>query len=423
MRMARVATPCVVVLAILASAHAAVIFSRSGQAGPGSGVRGGSIDSLGVGHLWKDGSRYNMIGMAYPAIDAGFRRQYELAGSFDPPKTAPFYYELRDQTDFKKDISILKSMGATTIQVHATDWQDYITSATDPRIVAFTAFLNEAAAQNLDVIPMFWYNEYEDLTVTATRNALRTAFSNFYGFFSGNSAVLMWGLNTFHRTTWNMTGSSETRAHVSLLLSMCAVTTGSAKPCVASFANNENLYFQINYPTNTLVDVYRSVVNIPGQPLHRKYDLTLNGLIPVISHQRPRIVTWGPPKPIMTAPLSGGTPYSICGDGVTTGAEQCDDYNMVNGDGCDHTCQVEQHYYCTTQTVTNVGQHYDSNDPASVCTAWPKACTGCCGNGILEALSGEQCDDGNTYDNDGCTNNCQVEGGFTCNAASPTVCY
>jgi cysteine-rich repeat protein len=30
----------------------------------------------------------------------------------------------------------------------------------------------------------------------------------------------------------------------------------------------------------------------------------------------------------------------ICGDGIIETSEQCDDHNIVNGDGCSSTCQV-----------------------------------------------------------------------------------
>jgi cysteine-rich repeat protein len=43
-----------------------------------------------------------------------------------------------------------------------------------------------------------------------------------------------------------------------------------------------------------------------------------------------------------------------------------------------------------------------------------------CGNGALEA--GEQCDDGNHDDGDGCSSTCTVESGWKCNAHSPSVC-
>lgn len=43
-----------------------------------------------------------------------------------------------------------------------------------------------------------------------------------------------------------------------------------------------------------------------------------------------------------------------------------------------------------------------------------------CGNGLLEPL--EECDDGNTDDGNGCSAECTIESGYTCDAASPTLC-
>ncbi len=64
-----------------------------------------------------------------------------------------------------------------------------------------------------------------------------------------------------------------------------------------------------------------------------------------------------------------------CGDGVLDVAEVCDDANAVSGDGCNATCTSEEF----------------------------------CGNGILDAASGEQCEDGNTTGGDGCSEGCAVE--------------
>jgi cysteine-rich repeat protein len=61
-----------------------------------------------------------------------------------------------------------------------------------------------------------------------------------------------------------------------------------------------------------------------------------------------------------------------CGDGELFGAEQCDDGNNDNGDGCDMNCRIEA-----------------------------------CGNGIIQ--DGEGCDDGNTVDKDGCSSECVPE--------------
>ena len=62
-----------------------------------------------------------------------------------------------------------------------------------------------------------------------------------------------------------------------------------------------------------------------------------------------------------------------CGDGIisSTEGEQCDDGNLIEGDGCDHHCMEE-----------------------------------ICGNNLLQHGAGEECDDGNTLDGDGCTATC-----------------
>ena len=35
-----------------------------------------------------------------------------------------------------------------------------------------------------------------------------------------------------------------------------------------------------------------------------------------------------------------------CGDGVDMLTYECDDGNLVSGDGCNETCQVEPGFYC-----------------------------------------------------------------------------
>lgn len=38
----------------------------------------------------------------------------------------------------------------------------------------------------------------------------------------------------------------------------------------------------------------------------------------------------------------GATAWAECGDGVVDGVEECDDGNLVDGDGCTDACLVEQ---------------------------------------------------------------------------------
>ena len=46
-------------------------------------------------------------------------------------------------------------------------------------------------------------------------------------------------------------------------------------------------------------------------------------------------------------------------------------------------------------------------------------CLGC-GDGVIDL--GEECDDENSDDGDGCSSSCTVEGGYTCDASEPSVC-
>ncbi|MGB8330249.1 MAG: PQQ-dependent sugar dehydrogenase, partial [Polyangiales bacterium] len=68
---------------------------------------------------------------------------------------------------------------------------------------------------------------------------------------------------------------------------------------------------------------------------------------------------------------------SLCGDGFLTPPEQCEDGNVLDGDGCSAACMLEQ--------------------------------SATCGDGVVDA--GEQCDDGNLADGDGCASDCSYENG------------
>jgi cysteine-rich repeat protein len=67
----------------------------------------------------------------------------------------------------------------------------------------------------------------------------------------------------------------------------------------------------------------------------------------------------------------------VCGDGLVqdVAGEQCDDGNVVGGDGCSATCQAEA----------------------------------VCGDGVVTVIAGEQCDDGNVVGGDGCSPTCKLE--------------
>jgi len=87
-----------------------------------------------------------------------------------------------------------------------------------------------------------------------------------------------------------------------------------------------------------------------------------------------------------------------CGDGAVAGLEACDDGNPTNGDGCTTACEVEPNFGCTT-----------GGNGGSVCVPTQNAA---CGDSTVN--SGEQCDDGDLEDGDGCSATCAVEAGFVC---------
>lgn len=97
-----------------------------------------------------------------------------------------------------------------------------------------------------------------------------------------------------------------------------------------------------------------------------------------------------------------------CGNHVLDQGEQCDDGNRTNGDGCSSSCTAETGYLCTNAPYTQAGP------PLSAST-----CAPVCGDGVM--LGGEQCDDSNTANGDGCSSSCKLEQGFVC-AGTPTQC-
>lgn len=141
----------------------------------------------------------------------------------------------------------------------------------------------------------------------------------------------------------------------------------------------------------------------------------------------------------------------ICGNGIaaTKCNEQCDDGNLVSGDGCSATCQGEYYgCYMTFVTPPISISHFSCNNGCksfgyaggwspnsqscmcyisnsavcdAICTAvdgtYPTSGLTCgfinCGNGILEPdgvwPAREKCDDGNLVSGDGCSSICIKE--------------
>lgn len=159
-------------------------------------------------------------------------------------------------------------------------------------------------------------------------------------------------------------------------------------------------------------------------------------------------------------PVPGKKCIPECGNGKVELGKGCDDGNQNNDDGCSATCQSEPGWTCTgapskcTEAqcgngIVETGESCDcgtgtTNLPANctgpnglfngdgsgcskTCTKEPicrgtngtgktHACDISCGNGNMEP--GEECDDGNQLKGDGCSQECKLEGGFTCTTKS-----
>jgi fibro-slime domain-containing protein len=130
-----------------------------------------------------------------------------------------------------------------------------------------------------------------------------------------------------------------------------------------------------------------------------------------------------------------------CGDGINNqnGIEECDDGNVLPGDGCNGNCKVERNWKCPPEgkctrevvcgdgkigpgEVCDDGNASDGDgcnatctvqDPAYSCVPG-QACVrvSVCGNSRIEP--GEDCDDGNGNKGDGCSSECHLEGGWVC---------
>uniref|UniRef100_A0A0G4HN54 EGF-like domain-containing protein n=1 Tax=Chromera velia CCMP2878 TaxID=1169474 RepID=A0A0G4HN54_9ALVE len=129
---------------------------------------------------------------------------------------------------------------------------------------------------------------------------------------------------------------------------------------------------------------------------------------------------------------SGTHCQTVVGDGVVAGDEKCDDGNAQSGDGCDSNGQVEDGYSCPSEEeectdIDECSTNAHSCHAAAACTnskgsfscgcnqGWEGtgvACNAICGD--TECIGSEECDDGNTQNDDGCSSSCQKETGWIC---------
>ena len=104
-----------------------------------------------------------------------------------------------------------------------------------------------------------------------------------------------------------------------------------------------------------------------------------------------------------------------CGDGITDvgRGEACDDGNLVSGDDCSSLCQLEQCGDEIIQPPEECDDGVDNANEPDKCRSGPPDELACklpkCGDTITDVGLGEECDDGNSTNEDGCDEDCKDE--------------
>ncbi len=106
-----------------------------------------------------------------------------------------------------------------------------------------------------------------------------------------------------------------------------------------------------------------------------------------------------------------------CGNGIIDDhmGEACDDGNTASGDGCQRNCKLPR---CGDGVLDQVEgtafmEECDAGDELNSDTDNASCRTDCrkpiCGDGFVDSINGEDCDDGNRVNGDGCSHKCKPE--------------
>lgn len=104
---------------------------------------------------------------------------------------------------------------------------------------------------------------------------------------------------------------------------------------------------------------------------------------------------------------------AVCDDFVALNLQNCANAQRVSGNVVCLFCSFELHLvWNPISQKCECKRGYNDNDQDGVCQEN-------CGDGLVFT---DQCDDGNTNDNDGCSSFCVIESMFKCDQNQPTYC-
>lgn len=102
---------------------------------------------------------------------------------------------------------------------------------------------------------------------------------------------------------------------------------------------------------------------------------------------------------------------AVCGDGQLQFGEACDDGNTANLDECSSDCLFAARLECRDGLDGDGDFLVDCADTNKNSCEGDPFCRGFCGDGFFQPNQGEDCEDGNSAPDDGCSADCVTEPG------------
>jgi cysteine-rich repeat protein len=114
--------------------------------------------------------------------------------------------------------------------------------------------------------------------------------------------------------------------------------------------------------------------------------------------------------------IAGQVTIVLCGNEALETGEECDDGNMISGDGCSDVCLAE---FCGDTVIqAGLGEQCDDGNLISEDGCSDTCLIESCGDAVVQAGLGEECDDENMISGDGCSDVCLIE---SCNVPQNPV--